>query len=525
MTDDIAKALKALAALLRKGGVPDAETRDAVAVIVCALAHEPGPQPTTALAEPIAVPAIESPPEPVPSPVPAADAHPSVNGTAAVPAPPRDPVVSLAGVHIEIGSRPAPSTPTTYFEGGRELELVPLGLLADRCRVKGDAARIVARRVADSFLPRDAAAEADAFGRADALPDCMLWMLTRDPIVTAPKAWHDLAGAYSTAADAALMLHAWHHAPPSLLERNAYRVLSLAAEAQSVLLYAVTDVRDVKVDFDQIQLFAHVRTVARDMQVFIPKFLKREDRADPASWPDVGRRVAEVTAELRAVGERDRSRHKVMNNLRFKLGRLHQQPEQHADEWPQVLKMIEDVVAGGLPPSNPDLRDWLLPVFEDIPDTVELGPNVTLVLRELDRYLDSRPDADPPPRVQRPSPDVAAVAELLRGREVVLIGGQARPNHQAALVRAFGLAGVRWIVTPEHTSFTVFEPDVARPEVAVVLLAIRWSSHDYDNVRQYCDAYGKPLVRLPGGYNANQVAHHIMSQAGERLREARAPIG
>ena len=28
-----------------------------------------------------------------------------------------------------------------------------------------------------------------------------------------------------------------------------------------------------------------------------------------------------------------------------------------------------------------------------------------------------------------------------------------------------------------------------------------------------------------GGYNANQVAHHIMSQAGDRLSAAQAPDG
>ena len=53
---------------------------------------------------------------------------------------------------------------------------------------------------------------------------------------------------------------------------------------------------------------------------------------------------------------------------------------------------------------------------------------------------------------------------------------------------------------------------MAVPEVALVLLAIRWSSHDYDSVRTYCDQYGKPLVRLPGGYNANQV-YYILAQA------------
>jgi hypothetical protein len=76
---------------------------------------------------------------------------------------------------------------------------------------------------------------------------------------------------------------------------------------------------------------------------------------------------------------------------------------------------------------------------------------------------------------------------------------------------------VRWLSTPEHTSFTVFEPDIARPDVAVVVLAIRWANHDYAEVQRYCDKYGKPLVRLRAGYNPNQVAHHVLTQAGERL--------
>ena len=49
------------------------------------------------------------------------------------------------------------------------------------------------------------------------------------------------------------------------------------------------------------------------------------------------------------------------------------------------------------------------------------------------------------------------------------------------------------------------------------LLAIRWSSHGFGEVKDFCDRYGKPLVRLPGGYNPNQVAHQILTQIGDRL--------
>ena len=437
--------------------------------------------------------------------------------------PPPVPISQLPPLRIEAISPPA--APALLPDGERELDLLPLPTVADRCRVKGEACRLVAKRLSSSTAVRDVVAEAAATRRADSLPDCNLWMLTREPVVTAPRAWEDLAGAFSTAADAALLLHAWELSPAPIAERHASRVLGLAAEAQSVLLYAVADVRDVKVDFDQVQVFAHVRSTARNRQVFVPKFLKRDDRAAPESWPDVARRVAEAAAQFRAVGDRDRARVKAFNNLRFKLSRLRERPDDSNGEWPRVLELVDELVNGGLPPSNADLRDMLLPVLEDIPDDPPPSPTVGLVLREIDRYLETRPDADPPARAIRPSPDVAEVADLLRGREVVLIGGQARPVHKAALMRAFGLTDVRWLCTPDHTSFTVFEPDVARPEVAVVLLAIRWSNHDYDGVRAYCEEYGKPLVRLPGGYNANQVAHHILYQAGARLRAAKGVSG
>ena len=56
-----------------------------------------------------------------------------------------------------------------------------------------------------------------------------------------------------------------------------------------------------------------------------------------------------------------------------------------------------------------------------------------------------------------------------------------------------------------------------RPEVALVLLAIRWSSHAFGDVQHFCDRHGKPLVRLPGGYSTNQVAAQILAQSSNVL--------
>jgi hypothetical protein len=80
------------------------------------------------------------------------------------------------------------------------------------------------------------------------------------------------------------------------------------------------------------------------------------------------------------------------------------------------------------------------------------------------------------------------------------------------------LSELVWVETREHQTHAVFESLVARPDVAVVVLAIRWSSHGFGEVKAFCDNYGKPLVRLPAGYNPNSVALHIMDQVGQRLK-------
>ena len=106
---------------------------------------------------------------------------------------------------------------------------------------------------------------------------------------------------------------------------------------------------------------------------------------------------------------------------------------------------------------------------------------------------------------------------MLEGRSVVLIGGICRRESQKLLKTSLGLSELIWIETKEHQSIGAFEFPIARPDVALVLLAIRWSSHAFGDVKQFCDRYGKPLVRLPGGYSPNQVAAQILAQCSEQL--------
>jgi len=119
---------------------------------------------------------------------------------------------------------------------------------------------------------------------------------------------------------------------------------------------------------------------------------------------------------------------------------------------------------------------------------------------------------------------VKAVARLLGGKSVVLIGGSRRRGAQESLERAFALEDLVWIETKEHQAVAAFEPLIARRDVALVLLAIRWSSHSFRDVKPDCDRHDKPLVRLPGGYNPNQVAAQILSQCSGQLESRAAQL-
>ena len=180
-----------------------------------------------------------------------------------------------------------------------------------------------------------------------------------------------------------------------------------------------------------------------------------------------------------------------------------------------MIEAVDTLVSEGMPASNTDLRDMLVPIVDDIPE-VEIPEGFQRVLGEVDRFLATQM---PPAQqiVREASAEVQKVAELYKGKTMVLIGGDRRPHAYEALKSAFGLKDLIWIATRDHESTDIFVPYISRPDVDVVLLAIRWSSHSYGDVKTICDKFGKEFYRLPAGYNPNQVAHQILQHRGEKV--------
>jgi hypothetical protein len=250
-------------------------------------------------------------------------------------------------------------------------------------------------------------------------------------------------------------------------------------------------------------------------QVFIQRHMRADDPADPDAWSDVAARIEALDSQLRNTQQQRKQQEAQLRRIRYHLKPI-QAGSGSDHDWRTIISTVDEMVRNGLPPSNVELRDILVPVIEDMPEFDDVPSGLQRVLQEIDRFLASRPTEHNAKLQQRSAP-VQEVAKLLAGRSALLIGGLRRPSAKEALESALGLKELIWFETREHESVSGFESYVAQADVAVVLLAIRWSSHSYGDVKEFCDKYGKAFVRLPGGYNPNQVAVKILEQARGRL--------
>ena len=467
----------------------------------------------------------------------------STTGTVSVPAPP--------SVPLPLPEIPAPEIPAApqlsirdfvfqpYFGEPRNPNPPPAPVvevssrafaepedpqqLAARCQLKADAARWRVKRsqhlaqanghVNDPDPERGLLVE-----RAKQL-QCFLWMIQEDSgLGRDPVAAEELAGCFeATGHTARLVGQALQFR--ERLRDEFLQTLELFAEAQSALRVAVRVFHPQADDDAQLSAFLWLKHATATYQFYVRRHMKVDDPANPANWGDIIRRVRGLESGVLEVARRSGQSKKLLGKLRHKVSLLREAPEENLDDWRILAETVDQLVLGGVPPSSLEIREPLLTLLDQIPALEGPHPGFDRALREIERYQASLP-AQAAPAPPRRDPLIEAATKLVHGRSVLVIGGVPSPPSRQALKEALGLREVYWPETREHQSIATFESEVARPDVCLVLLAIRWSSHSFGDVKPWCDQYDKPLVRLPRGYNASQVAKEILEQASERLKRS-----
>jgi hypothetical protein len=387
-----------------------------------------------------------------------------------------------------------------------------------RCRLKSEAAHWAAERLRRDREGNEVPLEAppldpEMVAWGSQLVDSFYWLQASDSAPATDIAVVDhVGGCFEAVAEALMLVRGLLEEHPGN-RKGLDRFLPLLAEAQSVLRAAVQRL-GCTADPDQLEIFEWLKAMSARHHVFIKRFMRADEVADPARW-------SELLARIEAMGNSGRAARLPDAQLSRLRELVKHVPESASDDdWHALVTIIDEFVNGGIPPSNREIRELLLPVIEELPAANDYPSGFRRVLVEIDRFLATRGVPSRSSISHERSAEVKQAATLLAGKSLVLIGGNRRREAQESLKRALMLKDLIWIETKEHQAVDTFEPLIAREDVALVLLAIRWSSHAFGDVKQLCDRHGKLLVRLPGGYNPNQVAAQILSQSSGQLSSA-----
>lgn len=430
--------------------------------------------------------------------------------------------IEMAHAASEIRSRKVESLETA--PAAATLRSPDLSLVVARCKLKAEACRwaILRRRRQEEGASFDQAikpTDQDLVRRARALPECFIWSL--DPYASLPtdSELEDLAAGYenlASAADLGREIRADGQFGLELLEE----MYALLAEAQSALRLGLEDKAGRTNDEDQLDAFQFLKTRTYEDRVYVARHMRLDDPADPSGWLDLQQRIVDLRGRFDSRRQRARKRQEQLNKVRFHSRQIERAAatEDRTDDWKKIEDCMERLLDGGMKPSDAEVRELLLPWIDRIPDAFEPAVGLGRVLHEIDRYLASRETAEPDaPRSGQRSAELDEATRLVQGKVVILIGGHERRKSREALKQDLRLAQLRWISSEPHQSISLFEPEIARAETGLVLLAIRWASHSYEGVKEFCKRHGKPFVRLPRGYGSNQVAYEILRQASGQL--------
>ena len=188
------------------------------------------------------------------------------------------------------------------------------------------------------------------------------------------------------------------------------RALKLLAEAQSSLRQSLRNLRAPD-DADQLAVYEWLRATAASHRIFLKRFMRADDAADPSDWPGLLARI-ETAAGSRPQSQGQRA---MLDDLRTRVSQIRRDFEGSSQDWQAVIQGVEHLLDAGVPPSNREVRDLLLPVIDELPEQDALPPGFRLVVREVDRYLATRQPALTTAAAPEPTDEVRQAVRCLAG--------------------------------------------------------------------------------------------------------------
>ncbi|MHC4261024.1 MAG: hypothetical protein ACYSWX_00755 [Planctomycetota bacterium] len=240
----------------------------------------------------------------------------------------------------------------------RPSEPVSLDLVRGRARAKSAACRRL-REVRESGCAALGPESVDEIVRSGAdLAGCHFFVLEPTASSHDPEALHLAERAFGNLALAAEVARR-HEDTFDRSDVPPADLLYTFAEAQSALRAALQGL-GVGEDVDQLDLFRWVRDQAFEHRVFIPRYFRADDLADPRQWEGLQERLDALAERLERTGQDRRERRRLLAKLSLHLRELAEDRYRlDSGSWPATLRTVEEWVSGGRSSAAVDLVDPL----------------------------------------------------------------------------------------------------------------------------------------------------------------------
>ena len=426
----------------------------------------------------------------------------------------------VEGSTTEIGHARRSAEPMTTVPDHGEHEYAgiepDLAIIAQRCALKARACDVVlARNAQEPGSAEEAQSVSEINGmitQAKTLPLCFLWAPYRQVTLPPEDVVRISARAYENVGLIAALTERLQREPGLL--RYLRDGLDLFAEAQSALRIVLGRTWLTRSDQDQLDSFVWISRLARSEQIYVERFLRLDDPADPADHARLHADIAALAARIDGAAKKSKGATAALNKLKYHVAHLSTPPEDQ--ELAGLRGAAEVLRAQEIEPEDKRVREIVRPLEALVASGADVGEYLVRAVGAATQRPPAVSEAASEPRAY--SAQVDRVRAMLAGSVVVLAGGEVYGHARDRLIEAFALGDLEWCSQTEHGSSTVFESPIARAETRLVLVLVRLAGHQHiEDIRRWCRVYGKPLVMLPAGYNPEQVAAAVLDQVGGRL--------
>lgn len=400
------------------------------------------------------------------------------------------------------------------LEGFEDVPERELRLIIRRSKLKAESCRLKIKLLAAAGdYEREYRLKGEMnhmIAQAKSLPHCFLWAFMPDKPTPAPEHLERIALCYDVHAIAAE--HVIEALPLPLDELS--KAMHQLAEVNSALRVALQDTWLTMPDRDQEDAHDWLKREGKARQIFIKRHMRIDDPADPARVPLLRQAIEEHGRQKVEKVTTEKEVTQLLNKLKYHARQIREQKGEASAHLGNITAAVNDLGPLGVPPTDTRILQQFTPdIVELFPDEQGGSERIAKTLRAAIERNEEQDDAAELGG-RRWSQRVLQVREMLRGRRLVLIGGEARQQAKAKIAEAFELSEVEWVKLNEHSTGDPMRAPILQPETAMVLALIRWTGHLHaEEARNFAREAGKPCVHIKAGYNPEQLADAILTQA------------